>query len=467
LSPGGVVQVAVSVNKYFEEGEYPVNSLGTTTAGEQSTAVGVLLVGDLIILRFLEMLADYRLPLAGAMLGLAALDFMLNRRMSEADNAKSRVCEELLQECEKAKAAAQKAEAEAKEARDKADKANDDLKKANDELDKTKDRLDRINKDQTSDDTSWVEVDGRRITSMDLKLRSDSSKELWDQYQNGEIDANSLEEAWEELGEHSALEELRGQNKKEVENKLKEAKDKVADAQKKADDAEKPAAEAEKKAVEARAYADKVCKQAEDCLKQGGGIVIDQGMGLTSYGELIKLDDSLREMDLAMHGVLRELSKLDLNTVDPPTEMILDGIRVSPRLSAEVHQLDSSPRFVPKFTDAPTVIHIPLPKSGEPLKPSLEQVLETGDSSTINYRLYYKPKTSYDGVVLVDLHGTPLIGTGDGGLPIEFDPSHRLPADRSTPILGDLRLYELFRSEKVSSPETIILVDAKIISSPE
>lgn len=465
LSPGGTVQVAVSVNKFFEEGEYPVSSIGTTTSGEQSSAIGVLLVGDLIILRFLEMLADYRLPLAGAMLGLAALEFLLTRRMSESDKAISRTCEKLLQECEKAKAEASNREAEAKDARAKADKAKKELSKAKEDLEKAKDRVDRINRDQKSDETSWVEVDGRRITSMDLKLKSDASKDLWDQYQNGEIDAQSLEEAWEELGEDSALEELRGQNKEDAEKKLKEAKDKVADAQKTADEAEKPAAEAEKKAAEARAYADKVCKEAEDCLKKGGGIVIDQGVGLTSDGELIHLDDRLVELGLSSKE-FEGLSKLELNTDDPPTEKILNGIRVSPRLSTEVHQLDISPRFIPKFTDVSTDIHIPLPKIGKPLKPSLEQVLETGDSSNVNYRLFYKPKISYDEIVLVDLHGNPLIGTGDGGVPIEFDPSHRLPDDRSIPILGDLRIFELFRTEKVSSPETIILLDAKLIPSP-
>ena len=33
LQPGGVVSVMVSLNKYFEGGEYSVSSLGTTTAG--------------------------------------------------------------------------------------------------------------------------------------------------------------------------------------------------------------------------------------------------------------------------------------------------------------------------------------------------------------------------------------------------------------------------------------------------
>ena len=57
LSPGGSVRVTVSLNKYFEAGEYPISSVGTTTAGEESQASGPLLVGGLVFLNFLGMRA--------------------------------------------------------------------------------------------------------------------------------------------------------------------------------------------------------------------------------------------------------------------------------------------------------------------------------------------------------------------------------------------------------------------------
>ena len=270
LSPGGSVQVAVSLSKYFEEGEYPVSSIGTTTAGEVSNSQGVLLVGDLVILRFLQTLSDYRLPLAGLMIGLTLLELFLSRRTqddTEKTISEKKTCQELIDECEKAKAAAEAAEAEAQSARDDAETANDELQEAQEELEDAEERLQWIDEDQTNEDTAWIEMDGHRITSMDLKLKSDASKALWQQYQNGEIDAKSLEKAWEELGENSALDELRKNNKEEAEKKVQEAKDKVAEAEKKASDAENKAAEAEKKAVDARGYAEKVCKEAEDCAK--------------------------------------------------------------------------------------------------------------------------------------------------------------------------------------------------------
>ena len=49
LSPGGVVNVGVSLNKYHEAGDYEIGAVGTTTGGETSNAQGALQVGDLYI----------------------------------------------------------------------------------------------------------------------------------------------------------------------------------------------------------------------------------------------------------------------------------------------------------------------------------------------------------------------------------------------------------------------------------
>lgn len=267
LSPGGSVQVAVSLNKYFEKGTYSVSSVGTTTAGEVSNAQGALFVGDLVILRFLQMLSDYRYTLAGLMAGLAALELFLSRKTQGEPAAvvKPKTCQELVDECEKAKAAAEAAEAEAQSAREASEQANDEQQEAQEQLEDAEERLEWMEQDQTNDSGAYIEMDGRRITSMDLKLKSDASKAFWEQYQNGEIDAKTLEEAWEELGEDSALDELRKKNKEDAENAVNDAKDKLAQAEEKAAEAAEKAAEAEKKSAEAKAYADKVCKEAADC----------------------------------------------------------------------------------------------------------------------------------------------------------------------------------------------------------
>jgi len=214
LSPGGSVRVTVSLNKYFESGEYPINSVGTTTAGEVSQASGPLLVGDLVLLNFLRMASAYKFPLVALVAGLAIVELFLNRRTRPAGPAtvistKPLNCQELIDKCKKARAAAEAAKAEAQSAKQKADSANLDHEKANKAVQEAQKKLDDALKKPSDESEAWVEMDGRRITSMDLRLRSEESRALWDQYRRGDIDAKSLEEGWEELGEHSALEELR------------------------------------------------------------------------------------------------------------------------------------------------------------------------------------------------------------------------------------------------------------------
>lgn len=80
LGPGGSVSVTVSLNKYFEDGEYAVSSVGTTTAGEVSQASGPLLVGDLVLLNVIGMAFAYRFPLVASVVGLVFLELLLSRR---------------------------------------------------------------------------------------------------------------------------------------------------------------------------------------------------------------------------------------------------------------------------------------------------------------------------------------------------------------------------------------------------
>jgi len=76
LNPGGSVSVTVSLDDYFDEGEYTVSSIGTTSAGEESNSNGPLLVGDLYLLRVISLTNTYQTPLIGSVIGLIALELM-------------------------------------------------------------------------------------------------------------------------------------------------------------------------------------------------------------------------------------------------------------------------------------------------------------------------------------------------------------------------------------------------------
>jgi hypothetical protein len=80
IGPGGSVRVTVSLNRYFEDGEYAVSSVGTTSVGEVSLASGPLLVGELYLLNVLGMASSYRFPLVALVGGLGFLELFLSRR---------------------------------------------------------------------------------------------------------------------------------------------------------------------------------------------------------------------------------------------------------------------------------------------------------------------------------------------------------------------------------------------------
>ncbi|MFC1803694.1 hypothetical protein ACFL0D_07000 [Thermoproteota archaeon] len=83
LNPGDRVNVQVSLNKYHEEGSYDVEAIGTTVLGESSYSLGVLLVGQLYILRFLEAMSVYNYPILGATLCLGFIELWLRIRKKQ------------------------------------------------------------------------------------------------------------------------------------------------------------------------------------------------------------------------------------------------------------------------------------------------------------------------------------------------------------------------------------------------
>jgi hypothetical protein len=83
LSPGGMVQVQVSLNGHHPSGNYPIDSSGTTTAGELVLSSGVLMVGDLHILNFLTILNSLRYPIFASTFGLGFLEMF--KRLKRED----------------------------------------------------------------------------------------------------------------------------------------------------------------------------------------------------------------------------------------------------------------------------------------------------------------------------------------------------------------------------------------------
>ena len=85
LYPGDQVDVEVSLDQYHEEDAYALDAVGTTVTGESSYSIGVLLVGQLLLLRFLDLVASNSLPIWGGTLGLSVLDLFLRTRTKKPE----------------------------------------------------------------------------------------------------------------------------------------------------------------------------------------------------------------------------------------------------------------------------------------------------------------------------------------------------------------------------------------------
>ncbi len=184
---------------------------------------------------------------------------------------KSKDCDELIRKCKEARKEAEAAKEAAKSAKEKANDTYFDYEQAGEALGEAEEELSEI-RENPPDEGSFVEMDGLRITSADLNLRKEASKDLWSQYRQGDIDAKTLEKRWEELGEHDALKALR---KKDQESRTEQAKEAVDKAKEVAMEAKVDAKEAKnaadsaiKNADKAADLVDKLCKAAEDCIKR-------------------------------------------------------------------------------------------------------------------------------------------------------------------------------------------------------
>jgi len=179
----------------------------------------------------------------------------------------------------------------------------------------------------------------------------------------------------------------------------------------------------------------------------------------TRYQELGLKETDLKNLD----GLLIDFDK-------PPTETVIDDIKITPKLSGQgTLHLDDTPTLKTKLNfKERSEIKIPLPFEHDPLKPSLGQLIENKVSpdGKVNsyYRVYYKPIPQYiGGISLVDMQGNLVFPGEEGDMLIEFDPSLGVPLKSKLPVLLETRVSELFRlQEKPEPPETIILLDVKI-----
>jgi hypothetical protein len=182
---------------------------------------------------------------------------------------KKRECEELSSKCKDAYKKADEAEESAKKADDSAEEAEENSDKATSEKEQAELELEEFERDKKEDEETYAESDGKRVTSYDMKLKNEASKVVWKEYQDGEIDAETLQNVWKDLGEIEALDILRKKDKDDHEIPLKDALEKAKlneeEAKKKARSAREYAGSTKDYAKRAKDHSNKLCKKAHEC----------------------------------------------------------------------------------------------------------------------------------------------------------------------------------------------------------
>jgi len=112
---------------------------------------------------------------------------------------------------------------------------------------------------KVSEGSGWMESDGKRLTSHDLQLENEASRQAYDDYKAGKITAEQLQEIWGKWGDKEAIDKMR----KAEQEKIDAAKKKAADAAQAAAAAKTIADGARANATAQQAAADTAKAEAE------------------------------------------------------------------------------------------------------------------------------------------------------------------------------------------------------------
>jgi hypothetical protein len=182
---------------------------------------------------------------------------------------KKKECQDMTSKCKDAYNKAEEAQENAKKAEESADEAEENSNKATSEREQAELELEEFDRDKKEDEETYAESNGERVTSYDMKLKNEASKVVWKEYQDGEIDAETLQKVWKDLGEIDALDILRKKDKDDHEIPLKDALEKAKlnekEAKEKAKSAREHVGRTKEYAKRAKDHSNKLCQKAHEC----------------------------------------------------------------------------------------------------------------------------------------------------------------------------------------------------------
>lgn len=138
---------------------------------------------------------------------------------------------------------------------------------------------------------SWVESNGRRITSTDLEVQKELSRDNWRRYMDGEQNAEETMENWGNQSDPERHERAKKQVEERLEKAVEEAKEAAQEAQRNLNEANRKLGEAEQLLNQQKNRKEELEKLLEDCLKKCRAQAEDIARGdITTYEELLDIE---------------------------------------------------------------------------------------------------------------------------------------------------------------------------------
>jgi len=165
--------------------------------------------------------------------------------------------------------------------------AENEVSESEKELQQAQQKLDNFNNPD-----SWVESGGRRVTSSDLEVQRELSRENWNRYKNGEQSAEETMENWKNQNDPETHEQAKNRAEQRLEGDVNNAKEALRQANENLDRAKQNLNRARQELERLNRLIDELQQLLDECLEKCKLKAEDIARGhITDYTELLDIEE--------------------------------------------------------------------------------------------------------------------------------------------------------------------------------
>lgn len=202
---------------------------------------------------------------------------------------------------------------------------------------------------------AWVESNGRRVTTTDLEVQKELSRENWRRYMNDEQSAEETMDNWENQNDPQRHEEAKQRAEERLEKAVEEAEQAARKARENLNQANKNLGDAQQLLTQLNNRKKELEDLLEECLKKCRTSAEEIARGeITTYDQLLDIEPL---NDPEPPETLKESNPTqETETEETPSETPSENPQSSNELPEETYFVNDQPDSKPKFRfTAPTI----------------------------------------------------------------------------------------------------------------